>query len=214
MTLLILLLAVLLLIVLITVIKLHPFISFLIVCILAGLCKGMEVGQIVGSIQKGIGELMGSLMVILCIGAMLGKLVAESGGANTISSGLIRAFGTKHIQWALVVTAFLVGLPLFYGVGFVLLIPLIFTLANRYKLPAVYLGLPAIAALSVTHGFLPPHPIRPMIRLPSACTVPWPDTKQCLPSISKGLYTPIGFGAGGRLRPSFAKFSSGVMIIF
>jgi len=158
MTLLILLLAVLLLIVLITVIKLHPFISFLIVCILAGLCRGMEVGQIVGSIQKGIGELMGSLMVILCVGAMLGKLVAESGGANTISSGLIRAFGTKHIQWALVVTAFLVGLPLFYGVGFVLLIPLIFTLAARYKLPAVYLGIPALSALSVTHGFLPPHP--------------------------------------------------------
>ncbi len=158
MTLLILLLAVLLLILLITVIKLHPFISFLIVCILTGLCKGMDVGQIMGSVQKGIGELMGSLMVILCVGAMLGKLVADSGAANKIASGLIQAFGTKRIQWALVLTAFIVGIPLFYGVGFVLLVPLVITVATRYKLPAVYLGLPTLAALSVTHGFLPPHP--------------------------------------------------------
>ena len=158
MTLLILLLAVLLLILLITVIKLHPFISFLIVCILTGLCKGMDVGQIMGSVQKGIGELMGSLMVILCVGAMLGKLVADSGAANKIASGLIQAFGTKRIQWALVLTAFIVGIPLFYGVGFVLLVPLVITVAARYKLPAVYLGLPTLAALSVTHGFLPPHP--------------------------------------------------------
>lgn len=158
MTLLILLFAVFLLVILITVIKLHPFISFLIVCILTGLCKGMDVSQIMNSIQKGIGELMGSLMVILCIGAMLGKLVADSGAANKISSGLIRAFGTKHIQWALVVTAFVVGLPLFYGVGFVLLVPLVITVATRYKIPAVYLGLPTLSALSVTHGFLPPHP--------------------------------------------------------
>ncbi len=158
MTLLILLLAVLLLILLITVIKLHPFISFLIVCILTGLCKGMDVGQITGSVQKGIGELMGSLMVILCVGAMLGKLVADSGAANKIASGLIQAFGTKRIQWALVLTAFIVGIPLFYGVGFVLLVPLVITVATRYKLPAVYLGLPTLAALSVTHGFLPPHP--------------------------------------------------------
>lgn len=158
MTLFILLLAVLLLVVLITGAKLHPFIAFLIVCILTGLSRGMEVSKIIGSVQKGIGDLMGSLLIILCTGAMLGKLVADSGAANKIASGLIRAFGIKHIQWALVLTAFIVGIPLFYGVGFVLLVPLVIAVADKYKLPAVYLGLPTLAALSVTHGYLPPHP--------------------------------------------------------
>ncbi len=158
MTLIILLLAVLGLVLLITAVKLHPFIAFLIVCILTGLSRGMEISKIVVSIQKGIGDLMGSLMIILCIGAMLGKLVADSGAANKIASGLIKGFGVKYIQWALVLTAFIVGIPLFYGVGFVLLIPLIFAVAEKYKIPVVYLGLPTLAALSVTHGYLPPHP--------------------------------------------------------
>ena len=158
MTLLLLLLAVLSLVLLITVIKLHPFISFLIVCIATGLLKGMQVAPIMSSIQKGLGDVVGALMIILCVGAMLGKLVADSGAANKIASGLIQLFGTKYIQWALVLTAFIVGIPLFYGVGFVLLVPLVITVATRYNLPAVYLGLPALAALSVTHGFLPPHP--------------------------------------------------------
>jgi Gnt-I system high-affinity gluconate transporter len=101
---------------------------------------------------------MGSLLVILIVGAMLGKLVADSGAANRIADSLIQAFGTKRIQWALVVTAFIVGIPLFYGVGFVLLVPLVITISEKYKIPAVYLGLPTLAALSVTHGYLPPHP--------------------------------------------------------
>jgi len=158
MTLLLLLLSVLTLVLLITVAKLHPFISFLMVCIGVGLIKGMGVTQLMGSIQKGMGDVVGSLMIILCLGAMLGKLVADSGAAHKIATGLIELFGTKYIQWALVLTAFIVGIPLFYGVGFVLLVPLVITVAARYKLPAVYLGLPTLAALSVTHGFLPPHP--------------------------------------------------------
>jgi Gnt-I system high-affinity gluconate transporter len=158
MTLLLLLFAVVFLVLLITVVKLHPFISFLIVCIITGLVKGMAVTALMNSIQKGIGDVVGSLMIILCVGAMLGKLIADSGAANKIATGLIQLFGTKYIQWALVLTAFIVGIPLFYGVGFVLLVPLVITVAARYNLPAVYLGLPTLAALSVTHGFLPPHP--------------------------------------------------------
>jgi Gnt-I system high-affinity gluconate transporter len=146
------------LVLLITVAKLNPFISFLIVCILTGLFAGMDVMKIMQSIQKGIGDIMGSLLIILCMGAMLGKLIAESGAANKISSALIDIAGTKYVQWALVLTAFIIGIPLFYGVGFVILVPLIITVSIRFKLPAVYLGLPALAALSVTHGFLPPHP--------------------------------------------------------
>ena len=158
MTLLLLLFAVFSLVILITIVKLHPFISFLIVCIITGLVKGMAVTSLMSSIQKGIGDVVGSLMIILCVGAMLGKLIADSGAANKIATGLIQLFGTKYIQWALVLTAFIVGIPLFYGVGFVLLVPLVITVAARYNLPAVYLGLPTLAALSVTHGFLPPHP--------------------------------------------------------
>jgi Gnt-I system high-affinity gluconate transporter len=146
------------LVLLITIAKLNPFISFLIVCILTGLLAGMDVMKIMQSIQKGIGDIMGSLLIILCMGAMLGKLIAESGAANKISSALIGIAGTKHVQWALVLTAFIIGIPLFYGVGFVILVPLVIDVSIRFKLPAVYLGLPALAALSVTHGFLPPHP--------------------------------------------------------
>ncbi len=89
---------------------------------------------------------------------MLGKLVADSGAAQKIAAVMMTAFGEKNIQWALVVTGFIVGIPLFYGVGFVLLVPLIFSVVYQYKLPAVYIGLPMLAALSVTFGFLPPHP--------------------------------------------------------
>lgn len=158
MSILLLVFAVTALILLITVIKLHPFLAFLIVCIFTGLSKSMEAGKLIAAIQKGIGDIMGSLLVILILGAMLGKLVADSGAANKIAQALIKAFGTKYIQWALVLTAFIVGIPLFYGVGFVLLVPLVIGIAAKYKLPAVYLGLPTLAALSVTHGYLPPHP--------------------------------------------------------
>ena len=158
MSILLLIAAVLILVLLITVVKLHPFLSFLLVCIAVGLSRSMEVEKIMAAIQKGIGDIMGSLLVILTVGAMLGKLVADSGAATKIASALIKVFGTKRIQWALVATAFIVGIPLFYGVGFVLLVPLIITVAERYKIPAVYLGLPTLAALSVTHGYLPPHP--------------------------------------------------------
>jgi len=89
---------------------------------------------------------------------MIGKLVADSGAAQKIASVLMRVFGEKYLQWALMVTGFIIGIPLFYNVGFVLMIPLIFSIVYQYKLPAVYTGLPMLASLSVTHGFLPPHP--------------------------------------------------------
>ena len=111
-----------------------------------------------GSVQKGIGDMLGSLVIIIAFGAMLGKLVADSGAAQKIAAVMMKAFGEKYIRWALVVTGFIIGIPLFYGVGFVLMVPLIFSVVYQYKLPAVYIGLPMLAALSVTFGFLPPHP--------------------------------------------------------
>ena len=89
---------------------------------------------------------------------MLGKLVSDSGAAQRITSKLVSSFGIKYIQWAVVVAGFIVGIPMFYSVGFVILIPLVFTIAASTGLPLIYVGLPMLASLSVTHGFLPPHP--------------------------------------------------------
>jgi len=119
---------------------------------------GIEVSKITASIQKGLGDMLGSLVIVVASGAMLGKLTAESGAAQQIASGLMKLFGERYIHWALMITGFIIGIPLFYNVGFVLVIPLIFSVAYKYKLPAVYIGVPMLASLSVTHGFLPPHP--------------------------------------------------------
>ncbi len=138
--------------------RFNAFLAFLIVSLLIGILGGLTTSAVVTSIQKGIGDLLGSLVIIIGLGAMLGKIVADSGAALRISSGLINAFGRKYIVWALVLTCFIIGVPLFYNVAFVLAVPLVITIAARYKIPAVYIGLPALSALSVTHGYLPPHP--------------------------------------------------------
>jgi Gnt-I system high-affinity gluconate transporter len=138
--------------------KVNPFLAFLFVSIVAGLLLRIPFTKVMGSVQKGIGDTLGSLVIIIALGAMLGKLVADSGAAQKIASVMMTSFGRKYLQWALVVTGFIIGIPLFYGVGFVLLVPLIFSVVYQYKLPAVYIGLPMLAALSVTFGFLPPHP--------------------------------------------------------
>lgn len=158
MTLLIVLLCILLLILLITWGKCNPFLAFLVVSIIAAWRLGIPLDKINQSVQKGMGDTLGSLTIIIMLGAMLGKLVVESGAAQKITAVLMKAFGEKYIQWALMITGFVAGIPLFYNVGFVLMVPLIFSVVYQYKLPAVYIGLPMLAALSVTHGFLPPHP--------------------------------------------------------
>jgi len=154
----ILLLAIIVLILLITVVKLNTFLAFIIVSVGCGMAYGMNISTAALALQKGIGDTMGSLLVIIGLGAMLGKLVAESGAAQRISTGLVNSFGKPNLIWALVLTSFIVGIPLFYNVGFFLMVPLIITVSFKYKMPAVYIGLPAMSAMSVTHGFLPPHP--------------------------------------------------------
>lgn len=146
------------LVLLITWLKLNPFLAFLLVSIVGGLVLGIPASQIANSVQKGIGDILGSLSIIICGGAMLGKLVAESGAAQKISSVLMGIAGKKYILWALLLTGFIIGIPLFYAVGFVLVMPLVFTISYRYSLPAVNIAIPLLAALSVAHGYLPPHP--------------------------------------------------------
>lgn len=158
MSLLIVLSGIIILVLLITLVRLNAFLAFLIVAILIGLVKNMPLSVVVHTIQAGIGNILGSLLILISLGAMLGKLIADSGAAIRISSALTHLFGEKRVQWAMVLTAFIIGIPLFYNVGFVLLVPLVITVTSRYNIPAVYIGLPALAALSVTHGYLPPHP--------------------------------------------------------
>ena len=102
--------------------------------------------------------MLGSLVIIIALGTMLGKLVGVSGAAQKVATSMRNAFGEKYITWAMCFTGFIVGIPLFYNVGFFLMVPIIFSVANRYKLPLVYVGIPMLASLSVMHGFLPPHP--------------------------------------------------------
>lgn len=149
---------ILLLFLLIAQFKLNAFISFVIVSLVVGVAEGMEFLLVLDAIQKGIGKTLGSLIMILGFGAMLGKLVADSGAAQRITTQLVDKFGKKNIQWAVVLTGFIVGIPMFYTVGFVILIPLVFTVAATTGLPLIYVGLPMLASLSVTHGYLPPHP--------------------------------------------------------
>ena len=149
---------ILLLFILIVRFKLNAFLAFIIVSLLVGVAEGMEFLKTIQSIQTGIGNTLGYLILILGLGAMLGKLVADSGAAQRITMQLVNKFGKKNIQWAVVLTGFIVGIPMFYTVGFVILVPLVFTVAAATGLPLIYVGLPMLASLSVTHGYLPPHP--------------------------------------------------------
>ena len=149
---------ILILFALIILLRLNAFIAFILVTLFIGISQGMELLSVVQSIEKGIGSTLGFLVMILGLGAMLGKIVAESGAAQRITEGMIALFGVKNTKIAVMITGFIVGITMFYSVGFVILVPLVFTVAATTGLPLIAVGLPMLASLSVTHGFLPPHP--------------------------------------------------------
>jgi Gnt-I system high-affinity gluconate transporter len=138
--------------------KVSPFLSLLIVAILAGLAFGMQPDTLLKAVKAGVGSTLGDVILIICLGAILGKILELSGAASQIANTLIRSFGKKNIQWAVLLTGFFVGIPLFYNAGFIILVPLIFSIARTAKLPLLYVAIPMAASLSTTHCFLPPHP--------------------------------------------------------
>jgi len=138
--------------------KLNTFISLIIVSFGVALALGIPLDSIVKTIEAGLGGTLGHLALIFGLGAMLGKLIADSGGAQRIAMTLVNKFGEKNIQWAVVAASFIIGIALFFEVGLVLLIPIVFAISRQLKVSILYLGIPMTAALSVTHGFLPPHP--------------------------------------------------------
>jgi gluconate transporter len=154
----VLLIAIVLLIVLITVFKFNAFIALILVSLLAGLSAQMPPVEVIKAVQKGMGDTLGSLTLIIAFGALLAIILSDTGAIKRISQGLIDAFGVRYLNWAMALTGFVVGIVMFYNAGFILLLPLVFSIARRTGISLIQVGLPVAAALSVTHGFLPPHP--------------------------------------------------------
>lgn len=138
--------------------KVNPFIALLLVTIAVGLAYGLSFPVVMKAVQDGVGSLLGNMALILCLGAMQGRLLEKSGVASVISQFLMEKFGRPYLQWAVLLMGFLVGIPLFYNAGFVILVPFVFTIAANAGVPLLYVAMPMAASLSVTHGFLPPHP--------------------------------------------------------
>jgi Gnt-I system high-affinity gluconate transporter len=150
--------AIAILVVLVAWARVNAFLAFLAVSIGMALALGVPPADVPPLVQKGLGGILGGLTIVIAAGAMLGRLVVESGAAQRIATTLVGCFGRSRIAWAMAATGFIVGIPLFYNVGFVLLVPIVFAISGRFGLPAVAVAVPALAALSVAHGLLPPHP--------------------------------------------------------
>lgn len=152
------LVAVIGLIFLVAVVKLNPVVTLLVTSLGLAVAVGMPMTTALHSFESGLGGILGHIAVIIALGTMLGKMMAESGAADRIADTLVRSFGEKNVPWAMVLIGLLIGLPAFFEVGFVLLVPVAFTVAQRTKTSMVLVGLPMAAGLSVVHGLVPPHP--------------------------------------------------------
>jgi GntP family gluconate:H+ symporter len=146
------------LILLIARLKVHPFVALILVSLGTGVVAGMPPLDAVRAFQTGVGNALGFIAIVVGVGTMLGKMMAESGAATRIATTLIDSFGERRVHWAIMVVAFIVGMPVFFQVGFVLLVPLVFTIARRTGMSLLKIGIPLVAGLSVVHGMLPPHP--------------------------------------------------------
>ena len=146
------------LVLLIAVGKLNPFLSLLVVSLALAAATGMPLGKIVSSFETGTGNTLGHIAIIVGLGTMLGKMMAESRASDRIAETLIQLFGEKRVPWSMMCAGLVVGLPVFFEVGFVLLVPIAFTVARRTRTSLILVGLPMVPGLSVVHGLVPPHP--------------------------------------------------------
>src|SRR5204863_7287878 len=152
------LVAVLGLILLIAPFKLNAFVALMLASLFVGICSGMKLSDVPNSFLEGVGKVLGDIAVVIGLGTILGKMLAESGGAEVVANRLVRALGKERLDWAMMFVAFIVGIPVFFAVGLVLLVPIVFTLVRETASPLLRLGLPLVAGLSVVHGLVPPHP--------------------------------------------------------
>lgn len=151
-------LSILLLLVLVMRLKVHAFISLLLASTFVGLAAGMPFMELIASLQKGMGDILGFIAIVVGMGAILGKLLEVSGGAQTLAHHIIKAFGEKRSTWALMLTGFIVSIPVFLDVGFIILVPIIYALANRSGLSLLHFAIPLLAGMAVGHSFIPPTP--------------------------------------------------------
>ena len=138
--------------------RLNAFVALTLISLFVGAASGMPLDSVVRAFQEGVGNTLGFIAVVIGLGTILGKMLAESGGAEVVAERLIGLFGVRHVHWVLTFVAFVVGLPVFFSVGLVLLAPIVFTLARNERLPLLLLGLPLVAGLSASHALVPPHP--------------------------------------------------------
>lgn len=150
--------AVVLLLLLILVLRLHAFFSLLLVSMALGLGSGMAPARVLKSMQTGFGDALGFIAVVVSLGAVIGRLLEHSGGGRALADWLLEKAGPKHAVWAVFFAAFLIGLPIFFEVGFIILVPLVYSLTRESGRSLLYFGLPVAAALTVTHAMVPPHP--------------------------------------------------------
>ncbi|MEU5385382.1 MULTISPECIES: GntT/GntP/DsdX family permease [Kitasatospora] len=143
---------------LITRFKLHPFLALTLGSGLLAAVAGAPFDKLLASFSTGFGSTVASVGLLIGLGAMLGKLLADSGGANTIADTVLARTGPKLLPWAMALIAAVLGLPLFFEVGVVLLVPIVLLVARRGNAPLIGIGIPALAGLSVLHGLVPPHP--------------------------------------------------------
>jgi gluconate transporter len=150
--------AIALLLFLILYLRLHAFLALMLSSMALGLAAGMEPARVLRSIQSGFGEALGFIAVVVCLGAITGRFLEHSGGGTAVADWLLQKFGRDRAVWAVLASSFLIGLPIFFEVGFIILAPLAMSLARESKKSLLYYGLPMAAALTVTHAMVPPHP--------------------------------------------------------
>ncbi len=152
------LLAIGLLLFLILVLRLHAFLALLISGMALGAAAGMPLLKVLKSIQTGFGDALGFIAVVVGLGAVIGRFIEVSGGGQVLADWLLRIFGRDRAAWAVLATSFLLGLPIFFEVGFIILVPIVWNLGRETRRSLLFYGMPMIAALTTTHALIPPHP--------------------------------------------------------
>lgn len=145
-------------VILITQFKVHPFIALILGSGATGLGAGLAAADVIKQFEGGFGSTLGGVGILVALGTILGKLLADSGGADRIVDTIVSRSGEKQLPWAMALIAMIVGLPLFFEIGVVLLIPVIFLVTRRARTSVIRIGIPTLAGLSVMHGLVPPHP--------------------------------------------------------
>lgn len=195
--------------------KVNSIVAIVLAALFLGLASGMELPAIMKRFQEGIGSVLGSIAMILALGNMLGKMMAESGGAERIAVTLIQRFGESRAHWTMVFIAFIVGIPVFFQVGLVLLIPLVFIMAQKTRMPFLQIGIPLVSGLSVMHGLVPPHP-GPMVAIEVlkadigkvifySLLIGIPTAILAGPLLGKSLARRVPFEASGELAAQFTQ---------